>query len=287
VSIVSVAAANATSIANAASNAVSVEIANRQSASAALETHINTVSNAVSIVSAAAASVETHTNTVSNAVSIVSAAQLSTWNAVSNEISARAAASAALEAHINTVSASAGNLSGNVSIGGALTVNSGNSLGNVTAILNGGTSGVGNIGSSSKTFNTVFAVATTAQYADLAENYLADSAYEVGTVLDFGGDYEVTLSNAAMSKRIAGVVSNKPAYLMNQGLNGGNVVTVALMGRVPCKVRGSVAKGDLLVSDGTGYAVVNNEPVIGSVIGKSLADSYNETNVIEVVVGVR
>jgi hypothetical protein len=90
-----------------------------------------------------------------------------------------------------------------------------------------------------------------------------------------------------MSKRIAGVVSNKPAYLMNQGLNGGNVVTVALMGRVPCKVRGSVAKGDLLVSDGTGYAVVNNNPVIGSVIGKSLANWNGTNGVVEVVVGVK
>jgi hypothetical protein len=85
---------NAVSVVSAAQlstwNAVSNEISVRAAASAALETHINTVSNAVSV--------------VSNAVSVVSAAQLSTWNAVSNEISARAAASAALETHINTVS---------------------------------------------------------------------------------------------------------------------------------------------------------------------------------------
>ena len=308
----SIVAANATSIANAASNAVSVEIANRQSASAALETHINTVSNAVSVVSVAAANatsianaasnavsveianrqsasaaLQNAINTVSNAVSVVSAAHLSSWNAISNEISARGAASAALEAHINSVSATAGNLSGNVTVGGALTVNSGNSLGNVTAILNGGTTGVGNIGSSIKTFNTVFAVATTAQYADLAERYLADQSYDVGTVLDFGGEYEVTLSKQHSSKRVAGVVSDKPGFLMNQGLTGQHVATIALMGRIPCKVKGPIQKGDLLVSDGTGYAVAKNDAGSGMIIGKSLEVFYGETGTIEVVVGVR
>ena len=116
------------------SNAVSNEIINRQSASAALESHVNTVSAAVNVVLnavnneisarlAVSATLETHVKTVSNAVSVVSAAYLSGWNAISNEISARAAASATLESHINTVSAvwtvSAANIyrsSGNVGI---------------------------------------------------------------------------------------------------------------------------------------------------------------------------
>ena len=67
-----------------------------------------------------------------------------------------------------------------------------NSLNNAIAIGNGGTSGIGNIGASGATFGTAFLLATSAQYADVAENYQADAAYEPGTVLHFGGDAEVS-----------------------------------------------------------------------------------------------
>jgi hypothetical protein len=79
----------------------------------------------------------------------------------------------------------------------------------------------------------------------LAENYLADNDYEPGTVLIFGGDQEVTISTVPHDSRVAGVVSSKPAYLMN-AMNGN--VSVALTGRVPCQVQGPVNKGTVLVS---------------------------------------
>ena len=80
---------------------------------------------------------------------------------------------------------------------------------------------------------------TTARYADLAENYLADAEYEVGTVLIFGGDKEVTVTTAMKDDtRVAGVVSENPGYLMNSKLEGENVTAVALQGRVPVKVVG-------------------------------------------------
>ena len=126
--------------------------------------------------------------------------------------------------------------------------------------------------------------ATTATYADLAENYRADQEYEVGTVLSFGGSWEVTQSNKKVDTRIAGVVSTAPAYLMNADQQGEFVTPVALMGRVPCKVQGAVRKGDMLVSAGNGRARVVDTPLMGSVIGKALADSDGD-NIIEVVVG--
>ena len=116
------------------------------------------------------------------------------------------------------------------------------------------------LGSSTKRYNEVYAVtfkgeATSAQYADLAENYLADEEYDEGTVLVFGGEQEVTTFNQKANPSIAGVVSNHPAYLMNSELQGDHVVAVALKGRVPVKVVGQVSKGDVLIhSETPGHA---------------------------------
>jgi hypothetical protein len=126
--------------------------------------------------------------------------------------------------------------------------------------------------------------ATTAQYADLAENYVADRSYQPGIVLMFGGAAEVTLADTA-SRRIAGIVSENPAYLMNSRLIGNNVLPVALQGRVRCRVKGPVKKGDMLISAGEGKAMSSENPAIGSVIGKSLEDFDGLDGVIEVVVG--
>ena len=125
---------------------------------------------------------------------------------------------------------------------------------------------------------------THARYADLAENYQADADYEVGTVLSLGGDWEVTQSNTDMDRRIIGVVSAAPAYLMNSEQQGSHVTPVALTGRVPCKVTGDIKAGDMLVSNGDGTARAEEAPRLGSVIGKALSDSEG-SNVIEVVVG--
>jgi hypothetical protein len=159
----------------------------------------------------------------------------------------------------------------------------------VSAITKSGSSGSGDIGQSGNTFGTVYAstfngVATSALYADLAENYLADAEYAPGTVLEFGGDKEVTVAEDSTC-RIAGVVSTNPAHLMNSGLVGTNVVAVALMGRIPCKVRGKIRKGDMMVSGGDGYARPERNPLLGSVIGKALEDFDGVSGIIEIVVG--
>ena len=142
-----------------------------------------------------------------------------------------------------------------------------------------------NLGSTSAWWNNIYGTAIHSLYADLAENYQADKTYMPGTVVMFGGDAEVTLAGADTTA-VAGVVSTNPAHLMNGGLSGPNVAPVALMGRVPCMVIGPVAKGDLLVSAGFGYAKVNNTPPAGTIIGKALQDvPFNGKAVIEVVVG--
>jgi len=171
---------------------------------------------------------------------------------------------------------------GNSSIAGTLTVNSN---AGATAIINGAGNAVGNIGSTGTRFNTVFALATSAQYADLAEKYTADAEYAPGTVLVFGGAQEVTVNAVDGDRKVAGVISTNPSYIMNDGLEAEHVATVALTGRVPTMVVGPVRKGDMMVAAGLGRARSETEPQVGSVIGKALEDFDGAEGVIEVVVG--
>lgn len=154
----------------------------------------------------------------------------------------------------------------------------------LSSITKTGSNGVGNIGSASNTFDTVFARATSAQYADLAELYLADHAYAAGTVVMFGGSHEITQCNDVDSHRVAGVISQNPAYIMNAGLQGAHVLPVALVGRVHCLVRAPAEPGDILVSDTQGYARVNNHAAAGRIIGKALV-AVKHDGLAEIVVG--
>ena len=149
-----------------------------------------------------------------------------------------------------------------------------------------------NIGSGTAKYNTVYAttfdgIATKARYADLAENYSADTEYEPGTVIILGGAKEITTTTTKGDTKVIGVVSEKPAYLMNSDLTGEFVTPVALTGRVPCKVIGKTQPGDILVSSAiAGYAIVNNNPEVGTVIGKAMeTKDTTERGTIEIVVG--
>jgi len=184
---------------------------------------------------------------------------------------------------------------GNVLTGGLISaignITSGNSsvgTGTITVgnIVNSNSNGVGNIGSSTTYFNTVFAKATSAQYADLAENYISDIEYAPGTVVVFGGEAEITTTNTFADVSVAGAISTNPAYLMNSGSNG---LPVALRGRVPVQVIGPVTKGDLLVTAGQnpGYAtsVGRSKEHPLAVFAKALETNTNEgTKVIEAVI---
>ncbi len=136
------------------------------------------------------------------------------------------------------------------------------------------------------TANVFNGVATAARYSDLAENYLADEAYEAGTVVMIGGTAEVTLA-VAETTALAGVISTAPAHLMNSGCLGEYVVAIALQGRVPCKILGSALKGDIMISAGGGYAKScgSAEPKAGQIIGKALANFQGSVGEIEIMVG--
>jgi hypothetical protein len=160
-----------------------------------------------------------------------------------------------------------------------------NSNGN-TSIVNGGANTTGNIGSSTGYFNRLFATATTALYADLAENYISDADYAAGTVVVFGGEKEITVTTASADERVAGVVSTNPAYLMNSGEPG---LPVALRGKVPVKVIGPVTKGDSLVTSttaGVAVSVGRSREYAQSVFAKALETNItdNEKVILAVII---
>jgi hypothetical protein len=144
----------------------------------------------------------------------------------------------------------------------------------VGASLMPGANLTSNIGSTTTWFNTFFGVSTQAKYADLAERYASDAPYEPGTVVIFGGEAEITITNTFADVSVAGAISTDPAYLMNAMEEG---LPVALRGRIPLKVIGPVAKGDLLVTAGQnpGYAtsVGRSTDYPLAVFAKSLEDN--------------
>lgn len=141
------------------------------------------------------------------------------------------------------------------------------------------------LGSSSFKWANVYAdtlngTAVEALYADLAERFEADQPYEAGTVVALGGDKEITAVAEECSDDVFGVVSGQAAYLMNSG--AGNKDThpaVAMTGRVPVKVLGTVLKGQRLVSSDTpGYAraASSGEATGLNTLGRALEDKYTK-----------
>jgi len=185
--------------------------------------------------------------------------------------------------HLGAVISVTGAITGAAITGSSLTVSTGNISGG--NIVNNNANGVGNIGSATVYFNTVFGKATTAQYADLAELYSTDAEYTPGTVLVFGGNNEVTVSTAVADPRVAGVVSTNPAHLMNSVLESTHKVAVALTGRVPTSVTGTIRKGDMMVTASNGAAQASATPAMGTVIGKALENFNGVSGMIEIVVG--
>jgi hypothetical protein len=135
------------------------------------------------------------------------------------------------------------------------------------------------IGAVGTTFATIYAKATSAQYADLAERFEADNVYLPGTVVELGGVKEITRAVQDLSESVFGVISTAAAYLMNAG--AGSDAThpaVAVNGRVPVRVIGRVNKGDRLVSAGNGLAraATREEITAFNVIGRALADKQTQ-----------
>jgi hypothetical protein len=159
------------------------------------------------------------------------------------------------------------------------------------SIAKSGTNAVGNIGSASNYFNRVFATATTALYADVAERFAADEVMEPGTVVELGGAKEITRATSELSEQVFGVISTNPAFMMNGGAGEDDThPAVAMTGRVPVKVVGRVKKGDRLVSagDGVARAAQLGEATAFNVIGRSLVDKATpESGTIEAIVTIK
>lgn len=167
---------------------------------------------------------------------------------------------------------------GNISATGG-TVSFGTATVSLGNIVNNNANGVGNIGTSSGYFNTIFAKATSAEYADLAERFEADTAYPPGTVVMLGGAKEITAAVEDATDEVFGVISTRPAYTMN-GAAGDDAThpPIAMTGRVPVRVIGAVRKGDRLVSAGNGLAraASRSEWTAYNVIGRAIRDKLTE-----------
>lgn len=145
-----------------------------------------------------------------------------------------------------------------------------------------------NLGSTSLWWNNIYGTSIHAQYADLAERFETDVAYEPGTVVELGGVAEITAAVEELSEDVFGVISTKAAFVMN-GTAGTDEThpPVAVQGRVPVKVIGKIRKGDRLVSAGNGLARAGakKEITTWNVIGRSLENKTTDgTGVVEAVV---
>ena len=126
--------------------------------------------------------------------------------------------------------------------------------------------------------NVVHAESTSAQYADVAERFEADALMTPGAVVMVGGEAEITETTSDLSDQVFGVISEKPAYAMNAGAgNNESHPFVAMTGRTPVRVTGTVNKGDRLVTSsikGCARAAATGESITPfNVIGRALESS--------------
>ena len=195
-----------------------------------------------------------------------------TFDGATNRVSVAGAPTSSL--HIATKAYVDSTVSGS----GALPTTGGTMTGNILV------TGSVDFGTSGNRISTVFATtfngtATTAQYADLAENFVPDNNYVPGTVVALGGAEEITRVNEERSDNVFGVISTQPAYLMNAGAGDNEShPPVAMQGRIPVRGGGTVSKGDRLISAGNGTAKAGTPDEINAfnVIGRALENKYNE-----------
>lgn len=198
----------------------------------------------------------------------------------------------------NVLASGLASITGNITGGNILTAGLVSITGNITGgnlrvgnITNANGNGVGNIGNATGYFNTIFAQATSAQYADVAERFAADDLYAPGTVVELGGSAEITRSTTELSDSVFGVISTRAAYLMNSGAGSDSThPPVAMTGRVPVQCTGVVCKGDRLVSAGNGLArsAAVGEATAFNTIGRALADKSNpEIGTVEAIVTIK
>lgn len=121
------------------------------------------------------------------------------------------------------------------------------------------------IGSSAYRFNNIYSTTFTgtavqANWADLAEIYETDNEYEIGTLLRWGGEKDLTIASDGVCNA---VVSEKPGLLLSANLKG---QPVALVGKVRVRVFGKVNKHDAITLhetiSGVGRVAKDNEVIV-------------------------
>ena len=180
-------------------------------------------------------------------------------------------------------------VSGNVTFTGNLTFPSNpGTFANISSSITPSANLSYNLGSVTNWWNNIYGTSIHAQYADLAERFEADAVYDPGTVVELGGTAEITAAVKDLSEDVFGVISTRAAFVMNSRV--GDDLThppIAVQGRVPVKVIGTVHKGDRLVSAGNGLARAGSRSEITTwnVIGRSLEnkDTLGEGTVEAVV----
>lgn len=194
------------------------------------------------------------------------------------------------QALLFTASTNSATFGNNVTVTGRLSV-----TGNITAtapIMPSVTNTV-NIGSAGNRFANVHATylvgtSVTAQYADLAERFAADAPMLPGTVVELGGVREITQAVQELSEAVFGVISTRAGFLMNGDAGDNNThPAIAVNGRVPVRVVGTVRKGDRLVSAGNGLARAADRTEITAfnVIGRALENkTTDDEGVVEAIV---
>jgi hypothetical protein len=124
-------------------------------------------------------------------------------------------------------------------------------------------------------------VATQARYADLAEKYTTEKELPAGTAVAVCTHEDHEVEPATISDHCIGVVSTDPAYMMNSEADG---QYIGLKGRLPVRVKGPVAKGDVIYAweDGVCTTVATN-----AIVGIALeSDSSEEEKLVECVLKV-
>ena len=224
--------------------------------------------------------------------------QANVGGTVGNVIAVNGATGAVTIANLAS-GASGFSTAGNVTGGNILTAGLVSATGTITSAANviganittaGLVTATGNVYGLNFVGNVV-GTSSSALYADLAERFAADADYLPGTVVELGGSAEVTQATSELSESIFGVISTRPAYLMNSG--AGHDLShppIAMTGRVPVRVVGAVRKGDRLVSAGNGIAraAQAGEATAFNVIGRALKDKLDTAEgTVEAIVTIK
>jgi ATP:corrinoid adenosyltransferase len=129
---------------------------------------------------------------------------------------------------------------------------------------------------------TIAGNATTANFADLAEKYTTSEEHPVGTVMMASFNKTEETAPCTSSGIPVGVISEKPAYLMNANAPG---QALGLKGRVPVRVVGGVHKGDPVYTHHNGCASkeFNGAMMVGVALESSTVD---EEKLIECILKV-